>query len=247
MKKITGWIQIIFCTIFLLIFAIALIVIISGMLDEDYENQMSMMEILTTSFGFVIVIYLLIYGLRNGLKKVKKDKVIEIVRYDKELILNLSGQIEYIDYRNLIFGLTYKKPIYLLLLGVIILFLLAFLVDRENMMNQSDSNYYIFIIIGAFLLSPIFTIIQIKKLYNSNKIFHERLTYRLTNDSINIKGSTLDSTQKWTNFFQIRKTKNFFMFYQGEKVATLLDKKMFSDTELKEFEVFMKSLNVKTV
>jgi hypothetical protein len=37
------------------------------------------------------------------------------------------------------------------------------------------------------------------------------------------------------------------MFYQGEKVATLLDKKMFSDTELMEFEVFMKSLNVKTV
>ena len=247
MKKLTGWIQIIFCSIFLLIFAIALIAIIPGLLTKNTEAQMTIKEILTSSLEFVIVISLLIFGLRNGIKKVKKDKVVEIVDYDKELNINLTGQIEYADYRNLILGLSFKKPIYLVVLGIILLFSLTIIVNGEKMMNQFDSNYFIFIIIGIFLFSPILTIIQIKRLYNTNRIFQERLSYSLTNDSINIKGNTVDSTQKWTHFYQIRETKNFFMFYHGKMVATLLDKKMFSETELHEFDKFIKSLNVKRV
>ena len=111
-------------------------------------------------------------------------------------------------------------------------------------MNQFDANFYIYIIIGIFILLPVLTVIQIKKLYKTNKIFQEQLDYCITNDSINIKGNTIDSTQKWTHFYQVRVTKNFFMFYQGKMVATLLDKKMFSENELREFNKFIKSLNV---
>jgi YcxB-like protein len=247
MKKFTGWILIIFCSIFLLIFAIALIAITPGVLTKSSQVQMSIKEILSSSLGFLIVISLLIFGLRNGIKKVKKDRLIEIVDYDKVLNINLTGQIEYLDYRNLILGLSFKKPIYLVVLGIMLLFLLTVLVNRENMMNQLDSKYFIFIFIGVFFLSPIFSLIQIKRLYKTNKIFQEQLNYILTNDSINIKGITVDSTQKWTHFYQIRETKNFFMLYHGKMVATLLDKKMFSESELHDFRNFIKSLNVKRV
>ncbi len=57
----------------------------------------------------------------------------------------------------------------------------------------------------------------------------------------------MDSTQKWTHFYQIRETKRFFMFYQGKMVATLLEKKMFSENELQEFNEFIRSLNVKRI
>jgi hypothetical protein len=247
MKKLTGWIIIIFCSLFLLIFAIALIAIISGMLTNKTESQMSIKEILTSLMGFVIVISLLIMGLINGLKRVKKDKVIEIVDYDKVLNINLTGQIEYTVYRNLIFGLSFRKPVYYVALGIMLLFSLSFIVNREVMMNQLESNYFIFIIFGALLITPIITLIQIKNVYNTNRIFKEQLNYALTNESINIKGCTVDSTQKWTHFYQIRVTKNFFMLYQGKMVATLLDKKMFSETELQEFNKFIKSLNVKKI
>jgi len=248
MKKFIGLILIIFCSIFLLILAIALISIIPGVLTKSTEVHMSIKEILSSSTGFLIVISLLIFGLRNGIKKVKKERVVEIIDYDKVLNIKLTGQIEYVDYRNLIFGLSFKKPIYLVVLGIMLLFSLTFLVNRDNMMNQLDSNNFIFIIIGGvFLLSPILTLIQIKKLYKTNKIFQERLHYILANDSINIKGNTVDSTQKWNHFYQIRETKNFFMFYQGKMIATLLDKKMFSEIELKDFQKFIKSLNIKQI
>lgn len=247
MKKLTGWILTIFCSIMLLIFAIALIAIIPGVLNKGSEVQMSIKEILTSSIGFLIVISLLIIGLKNGIKKIKKEKVIETIDYDKELNINLTGQIEYLDYRNLILGISFKKPIYLVVLGIMLLFSLTFFANKENMMSQLDSNYFIFIVIGIFLLSPFFTLIQIKKLYNTNSIFQEKLDYNLTNDTIHIKGDTVDSTQKWTRFYQIRETKKFFMFYQGKMVATLIDKKMFSEAELREFQSFIKSLNIKKI
>lgn len=245
MKKLTGWILIIFCSILLLIFAIALIAIIPGVLNKSSEVQMSIKEILTSSVGFLIVISLLIIGLKNGIKKIKKEKVVETIDYDGELKIDLTGQIEYIDYRNLILGISFKKPIYIVVLGILLLFSLTFVVNRENMMNQLDSNYFIFIIIGVFLLSPFFTLIQIKRLYNTNSIFKEELNYILTNDSIQIKGETVDSTQKWTHFYQIRETKKFFMFYHGKMIATLIDKKMFSENDLQEFQRFTKSLKLK--
>lgn len=244
MKKITGWILIIFCSIMLLIFAIALIAIIPGVVYKGSEVQMSIKEILTSSVGFLIVISLLIIGLGNGIKKIKKNKMVATINYDKDLNINLTGQIEYIDYRNLILGINFKRPIYLVVLGIMLLFSLTLVVNGENIMNQLDSNYFIFIIIGIFLLSPFFTLIQIKRLYNTNSIFQEQLNYNLTNESLHIKGDTVDSTQKWIRFYQIRETKKFFMFYQGKMVATLIDKKMFSEHELREFKNFIKSLKI---
>ncbi len=69
----------------------------------------------------------------------------------------------------------------------------------------------------------------------------------MTNESIQIKGDSLDSTQKWTHFYQIKESKKFFLFYQGKEIATLIDKKMFSETDLIEFQNFIQSLNIKKI
>ena len=119
-------------------------------------------------------------------------------------------------------------------------------------MNMSDvwENSYLnfillFISLGIFI-SPILILRQTKKTYQTNKTFQEQLNYKLTNDSIHIKGETVDYVQKWTSFYKVKETKNFFMLYQGEGgVATLLNKKMFSDKELTDFRQFIQSLNLK--
>lgn len=120
MKKLSGWFLIIFCSIFLLIFAIAFFAVIPGLLTRSNEVKMSTSEIMSSSIGFLIVISLLIFGLRNGIMKLKKEKLIDIIEYNGILNINLTGQIKYIDYRNLILGLNYQKPIYLVAIGVII-------------------------------------------------------------------------------------------------------------------------------
>ena len=130
-------------------------------------------------------------------------------------------------------------------MAIIVLNLLAFITDQKTVTNYFFTNYILYVIFGVFLISPIFTFYRIKKLYNSNIIFQENLEYILNNESIHIHGDTVESTQKWSRFFKIKETKSFFMLYQGEGVATLLDKKMFNNDDLQEFRRFIKSLKVK--
>ena len=244
MKKVTAWIQIILCSILLIIFAIIFFATIYSILTKRRDIQMSITDIIGSLTGFLIAVTLMIVGLKNGIEKIKKEKVFKTIQYDKVLDIKLSGQIEYQDYRNLIFGISLKKPIYFVALGIMFLFTITVLINREYFLNHFESYLFVFILVGTYLLSPVFTLIQIKKLYKTNKIFQEQLNYKLTNDSIHIKGNTVESTQSWTHFYKMKEEKNFFLFYQGKSVATLLDKKMFSESELFEFQNFIKSLNI---
>lgn len=244
MRKFTGWMTILFCSIILLIFAIALIGIIPGILANKSEVQMSAKEIITSVTGFLIVISLLIFGMINGVKKIKKEKVINIIDFPEKLEINLKGQISYKDYRNLNLVLSFKRPTYFVIRGILLIFLLTFFFNQGSVKNTIGPYYIIFIILGVFILSPILTIYQIKKLYQSNKIFQEQLNYYLNNESIQIKGETIDSIQKWSHFFKIKETANFFMLYHGKMVATLIDKKMFNDRDLAEFRRFIMSINI---
>ena len=224
---------------FLLFFLFFIIVIIFT-LERWSFTQMAPKEIISSVIGFVTIIGLLIVGLMNGIKKIKKDKIVKAIDYAGTLDIKLNGRISYTDYQKLILGLSFKKPVYLVFICLIILLLLA-IINNDRESNQTYLNIFPFLILG-FLLSPILTVIQIKKIYRTNSIFQEHLDYKLTNDSIHIKGNTVDSIQKWTHFYKVKETRGFFMFYQGEGIATLLDKKMFSDNELANFKQFIRSL-----
>ena len=241
MKKITGWPIIIACSVFLMIFVVTFIVLIPGI--PKMPEVMTVKEIISTVIGFAIVIILLIVGLMNGIKKIKKDKILKVIDYTDSLDINLTGRISYTDYQKLMLGLSFKKPTYLVFVCVIIIFSLSF-INNESGSSQIYLKILPFLILG-FLLSPILILVQVKKIYRTNRIFQEQLNYKLTNDSIHIKGETVDSIQKWTGFYKIKETSSFFMFYQGEGTATLLDKKMFTNNDLAEFKQFIQSLNIK--
>jgi len=185
-------------------------------------------------------------------RKVKKNKSVD---YAGTLDINLSGQVSYKDYRNLILGLSREG--YRVSIGVVILvsgWVLALVYamgnyDHES--NKSHNHVFVLVFFPIMLIIILRRIIaalqQIKKDYQTNALLLGELNYRLTNDTIHIKGETVDSVQKWTRFYKIKETKSFFMFYQGEGIATLLDKKMFTDDELVDFRQFVGALNLKRV
>lgn len=245
MKTFKNWMLITLCTTLLLIIVLGCILLIPEIINNGFNVNMTKKEIWSSSISFLMIISLLIMGLRNGIKNIKKEKAFETIDYNRALNLELNGQIKYSDYRNLNLLLGFKRPIYLVLFAVILLLSLNFMVNGENMTKQFHSNYLPYVLIGVFFLTPILTIKQINNNYKTNRIFHEKLNYTLTNEVIHIKGETVDSTQKWSNFYQIKETNQFFMFYQSKMIATLIDKNMFSEKELFEFQEFTKSLPLK--
>jgi hypothetical protein len=200
---------------------------------------MSIKEIIGSTIGFFVVITLLVYGLRYGLKIIQKDKYSEPIEYLAELNIHFTSQISYKDYKPLVLELSLKKPVYFVLIGLIILLALPLLVN-----DQTNPYIIIIVLILGVIFIPIVTIRQIKRMYQTNHVFHEPLKYSLDNNSIHVKGNTIDSTSLWTRFYKIKETKRFFILYSGENIATLLEKKMFPEKAINEFREFIKSLSL---
>ena len=243
MRKLIGWVQVVLCSILFLIGLFFLLIVLS----PDDEEGLKLTQYTTWNVTVIVVIaLLLVVGLTNGFKAIKKKKVTEIVKYEKELNINISGKIKYRDFRNLILGVIFRSPRYWIVPVVIAVYLIFIFTFTNDTSVDKRSNYitaFLFVIILIF--RPIITFIKYNRIFKVNKLYNEHLAYSLNNESINIKGETIDKTLKWTYFFKIKESKNFFVLYQGGTLEALLDKKMFSENELAEFRQFAKSLNVK--
>lgn len=192
--------------------------------------------------SIILFTSLLVLGILKGIKLIKENEPNEIIEFAGELSIKYHGKIEFEDYRNLMFELTYKKPRFYFIFGAMTIYFVMFLTS-DNLYD--GNNIFFLLIFPAFLIgSPFFTYIQIKNLYQANKMLVGFFDYEITNDSIHIKGETADSTQKWTNFIMIKETKKFFLLYQNKSIATLIDKGKMNDQEVVSFRQFIQSLDV---
>ena len=205
MKKLLQWATIFFSSIVLMVMLLGMGITAYDLINGNGRTPLAGSEILSMGIGFLIAIGVLLFILIQAIKKVKKAPRIVSEAYDKDLNISLKGKIEYKDYRNLILGITYKKPAFVVAYGIAILFVLTFIINLNKAISEFETQYLVLVVIfGLLILSPIFSLIQIKKLYNTNKIFQEELNYVLNNASIQIKGATVDSTQSWNHFYQIK-------------------------------------------
>ncbi len=246
MNKIKAWLLIITCSILAVIFIIFFIAIIPGILPGILSGKnadMPTKEIISSTIGFSVVIFLIIYGLKKGIKEIFSNKKREKMDFNETLNIEFNGQIKYNDYKKLMLNIRYNKPIYLLIGGILILLSLSLFVNGPEILKTN--NFLPFIVIGALILSPFLSLQKIKKTYDSHKILQERLNYKINNTSIQITGSTVNSIQYWNHFHKITETSNFLILSQGESTATLIDKKMLSITDLTKLNDFLSSLDVK--
>jgi len=243
MKKLTGWVIIILCSLFLMMFLATFFIIVHSRITNPEDTiPMTTTEIVCVVVGYAFVLTLLIIGLVSGIKKIKKGKTIQITDYTDTLDISLTGKISYKDYRNLNLKLSFGKPIYIIFICLIFLCFLPYLIDGDRV--GQITNFILFLLFICFILL-IIILIRSKRIYRTDKAFQGQLNYKFTNDSIQITTETVNSIIKWSNFYKMKETKDFFLFYQSAGIATLLYKKMFTDTELANFKQFICSLNLK--
>ena len=238
MNKLKGWLIIILNVFLFLVFALCLFVFVPDLFKKNIDHKDSFI----VSFVFLVFLILSIYGFVNGLKKVKTQKKVS-VSYDKELNIQFKSQIEYKEYRDLIFGLSFKRPIFLIMSGLILLNIINIFINKN--ISYIDKNLYFPIILGmsVVFIVPLIMYYQTRQIYKSSKLFHENIIYSLDNNSVRMNGETFDSELKWSHFYKIKETKNFFMLYQGKTIASLLGKKNMNDRDIVEFKLFIQSLN----
>jgi len=240
MNKLKGWLLISLNGFLIFVFALSLAVFVPDLFKKNVDHKDSFIA----SFVLLVLLILSVYGFVKGLQKIKPKKEI-LVPYDRELNIQFKSQIEYEEYRNLIFGLSFKRPIFLIMFGLILLNIINMFTNKN--ISYIDQNLIFPIILGlsVVVFAPLIIYYQTRQVYKSSKLFHENINYSIDNNSVKMNGVTFESELKWTHFYKIKETKNFFMLYQGKTIANLLDKKNMNNGDINEFRLFIRSLNLK--
>lgn len=238
MRKTLGWFYIVINSFLLLLAALLAALLMVSIYVKDFMPDQALSTKLTLILPITLSTFFGYRGLKKGLSKVRNEATKQLVQYFGKLDINISGKVDYKDYRNLILGLTFKSRHWFLICIFVLMFIFA---NYENSLKEILISIPIFTGLAALFGFAVSN--SIKKQYKETIVLQNHMHYHLDNETIRIQGETFDSTNKWTHFMKIKETKNFFLFYHG-RVATFLHKKMFNNIELNEFRKFIQSLDI---
>ncbi|MFN8361812.1 MAG: YcxB family protein [Candidatus Kapaibacterium sp.] len=239
MKKLIGWILILYGSFGLLMFGMTFLFAIVGYITNVPLLELEPSMQVATIVGIGIFCTICFLSLKKGLRLIKKVKQPEITPYSRQLNLQLSGRIDYSDYRNLILSISFNLKNWAIFIAFGTIYATGFynyLSSEVKLLIPIGIIVFIFLIMG-------FTLRSIKKQYRDTAYLQHTMHYSLENTTLHIHGETFDSTIQWTHFTKVTETKKFFLFYQG-RIATFIPKSMFSEIELIEFKSFINSLNI---
>ncbi len=162
--------------------------------------------------------------------------------------MKVESQIDFIKYRNVLFLMTYRRPIVVL----INLFGLISLIYGE-MYYYGLRRLYIsppvipFIFGSVFVFVwPIIIFIFARQSYYRNIKMLEIVIYNFDEAGFIMIGSTFSATVKWEAIEKVEELKNWIIIYHRDKISNTIPKNNFGNN-LDEFKELVKqSPDIKT-
>jgi len=163
--------------------------------------------------------------------------------------IEIVSKIELNGYIKLIYILTYRKPILILvtLIGAVMLTLsiLYFL----GLYDVPDGPPYYQLVMGILLtvIIPYSVYRGAVKNFNTNERLKETIRYGFDQERIKIKGESFSSELTWPKTHKVIELKDWILIYQNRIVANIIPKGSFTQTQLSDFKRMVSSVpNVKT-
>lgn len=158
--------------------------------------------------------------------------------------MRFKTKIEFRDYLNLMFLLTYRKPIIILLsLTGIILIAYSAACFAGIFFNELS---WLLLILGIYLiiLMPLAIYRTSKKNFNSNKRIQETIEYEFEEGKMKITGESFITELGLDKTYKIEELKNWFLMFQSKPTANLIPKENMSEEEIITLrELFRKQKN----
>lgn len=162
--------------------------------------------------------------------------------------MTINTQVSFKQYVKLLFGLTYRRPVLKLLLGVAALLILWILFYYLGIFNLPRPIFYQYITLGLIVLvQPIVIFTTIYTVYHSSNQICEPLEMELLADEIKIHGNSFYMEVKWQKMFKIIEKRNWFLIYQNSLSAIIISKKDMKPTEVIKFRKILNTLRKVTV
>ncbi|MFN3755145.1 YcxB family protein [Flavobacterium sp.] len=161
--------------------------------------------------------------------------------------MHIKTKIDTKKYLKLMFYLTYKKPLIILmhLIGVVTFIYSLLYFSGIIILEEMPLIPLIFGFIMTFMI-PISLYKNFKKNFLSNKRIQENIEYEFTNVKMKIIGESFNSELELNKVHKIVELKNWFLIYQSEQVANLIPTENLNENEVKVLrEIFRNQSNVK--
>lgn len=145
--------------------------------------------------------------------------------------------------------LAYRKPIVIvtLLLGFYIIYLDVKIImsGQLNFIPISSIAFNIFILLGTFILYPLWYYYKFSKDYQTNKVISTETTSIFKDDIIQDVGESFTVELAWNNIYKIEELKNWFLFYHSKSIYGFCPKRAMTKDQVSELRNMIKTNNIK--
>lgn len=162
-------------------------------------------------------------------------------------MMTVNTKVDFQDYSKLMFTLSYRKPIMILLTLAGITMLITSLLYFAGVDIPFDEPPFFQLVFGfaiVFLL-PFSIYRTSKKNFYSHSKLQERMIYEFTDEKVLINGESFNSEFDWKSVFKISELNDWILIYQSNQIANLLPKKAFGE-DLEAFKTLVKGKNIKS-
>ena len=158
--------------------------------------------------------------------------------------MKIEAKLSFKGYLKLVAYLTVKKPLMIILMAFIALFLIDtacyFLGFREHL-PYFGLSFSLFCIV----VYPLLIYFNTKKNFYSNKRLQEKIGYEFSNEKIIVSGETFTTEMDWSKIYRVVELKSWVLIYQSIQTANIIPKESFNGC-LDEFREIVKSSGVKS-
>jgi hypothetical protein len=158
-------------------------------------------------------------------------------------VITIKSKITFTQYRKLLFGLAYKKPMMKVLLSVALAMLVWIFGYYFHLLPLPRPEIYQYItLILIAVAQPTVIYFTIKRNYYSSNHLGERIEVQLTESKIKMHGQSFLTEIEWKKIYKIDELTNWFLIYQNSLSSIILSKTAFHDNQLEQFKTILKGI-----
>jgi len=162
--------------------------------------------------------------------------------------LKITTRVSLREYLKILFGLAYRKPIMIFLLGLSFLLILWILFYFLNILNLPRPLFYQYLTVGLILIvQPLAIFLTIRRNYFSSNHLRESLEMEVTKTDFKIKGESFYLEVIWDKIFKIVEHSECFLIYQNNLSAIIILKKDLSQEQLIEIKEILKNVSERSI
>jgi len=162
--------------------------------------------------------------------------------------LKITTRVSLREYLKILFGLAYRKPIMIFLLGLSFLLILWILFYFLNILNLPRPLFYQYLTVGLILIvQPLAIFLTIRRNYFSSNHLRESLEMEVTKTDFKIKGESFYLEVIWDKIFRIVEHSECFLIYQNNLSAIIILKKDLSPEQLIEIKEILKNVSERSI